>query len=115
MSAAKAKGTRFESQVRDYVKLWKPDAERRAMQGAKDLGDIYIPGEKRFVLEIKAHRELKLAMFIEEARKEASNANVPYGVVVHKRRMATTGEAYVTMPLFAFMGLIYGDPVERGE
>ena len=115
MSAARQRGTLLESQARDYIKLWVPDCERRPAQGSKDKGDLFIPGEKRFIIEVKNHKEMKLAMWIEEAKVEADNAGVPYGVVWHKRRgCGIPGEQYVTMPAFVFMGLVYPDgPIER--
>lgn len=117
MNASKKKGTDFESQVvLPFIKIWKPEAERRTLAGNKDKGDIYIPGEKRFVLELKCHKDMKLAAWVEEARVEAGNAGVPFGVVIHKRRgTRTPGEQYVTMPLFAFLGLVYGEPPEPGN
>lgn len=112
MSAAKQKGTSFETLVTNYIHNWKPDAERRAMQGSLDKGDIFIPGEKRFVIECKNHKAFNLSGWVEEARTEAENAGVPFGVVIHKRRLAgQPGEQFVTMPLFVFSHLVWGDPV----
>lgn len=111
MSVERQKGTFFETMICKFIKVWKPQTERRGMQGRNDRGDIYIPGEERFILECKNQKTMKLAMWIEEARTEAVNAGVPYGVVVHKRKgTQLAGEQYVTMPLFAFLGLVYGDP-----
>jgi hypothetical protein len=112
VSVNKARGTAFETLIVNFLKMWQPDAERRAMQGQLDKGDIYIPGEKRFVIECKNTKELKLAQWVEEAKVEADNAKVPYGVVVHKRRLSgNPAEMYVTMPLYAFVGLVYGEPI----
>lgn len=111
MSRSKAKGTSFESSVLPAIKGKRPEAERRALQGANDKGDFNIPGEKRFILEAKNHKEMKLAEWLREAEAEAQNAGVPHGVVVHKRRGKTDPrEQYVTLKLGSFLDLVYDEP-----
>jgi hypothetical protein len=107
---SKAKGTSFESSVLPAIKAKQPLAERRALEGVNDKGDFYIPGEERFIVEAKNHKEMKLSEWIREAEIEAKNAGVPHGVVVHKRRGKTDPrEQYVTMKFGDFLDLVYPD------
>lgn len=74
-----------------------PFAERRALQGALDTGDINLsPGAP--VIEVKDHKTLSLAQFVDEATAEAINARAPFGVAWIKRRgKSSPGEWYVVM------------------
>lgn len=98
MSANKARGTRWESAVvtflRDHGFTF---AERRALNGARDLGDITgIPGGP--VIECKSQARQSLAEWLDEAQVEAQNARAPFGVVWFKRRgKGSAGEGYVLM------------------
>ena len=101
MSASKAKGTRFESDVVGYLKehgfQW---AERRAQGGSKDRGDI--AGVLGWVLECKAEKAISLAGYVEEARTEGGNAGLRWFAAIVKRRNKGPGDAYVVMPLSVF-------------
>ena len=109
MSASKQKGTAFESLVLREFKLHYPGAERRAMQGALDKGDLLLPGEDRFVVECKNVSRWNLPEWLREAEAEARNAGVPYGVVASKRRgNAQPGDQYIHMTVSAFLGLVKG-------
>lgn len=97
MSAARAKGTRWESAIVEYLReVGATQVERRALGGANDKGDIAgIPG---VVIEAKAAARLELAAWVAEAREEAANASAPIGVVWHKKRgKASPAHGYVTM------------------
>ena len=103
----KAKGTAFESSLLPYIRNFYPYAERRVQGGAQDKGDYNLPGESRFILEAKCHKSMSLSEWLSEAEKEAKNAGVPYGIVVHKRRGKTDpAMQYVTMTLKTFMELV---------
>jgi Holliday junction resolvase len=98
-SKNKAKGTAFETLVVNYLRDHGfPHAERRALAGTHDLGDILTgPG---LVWECKNHQTLKLSEWIEEARKEKENANATHGFVIAKRRgKGDAGEQYAIMTL----------------
>lgn len=111
MSAARAKGTAFETLVLQAFRAHYPQAERRALQGALDKGDLLLPGETRFVVECKNEKRTDLAGWHAEAVVEAANAGVPHGVVVHKRRgKGGAGQQWVTLSLDSFLDLI-GDSV----
>jgi len=45
----------------------------------------------------------KLGAFVREAEQEAQNAQVPFGVVVVKRRSDHVGRSYVVMSLDQFV------------
>lgn len=106
MSASKQRGTRWETAIVDYLRAnGAPHAERRALNGAKDRGDVAgIPG---LVIEAKSHTGMRLADWIAEAEAEARHAGAALGVVWHKRRgRASAGDGYVTMTGAAFAHLL---------
>lgn len=106
MSAAKAKGTRFESAIVDFLRgRGFPHAERRALNGTKDRGDISgIPG---VVIEAKSQARHSLAEWLEEAEVERDNANARIGAVWFKRRGFTSpGRGYVLMDGATFTDLL---------
>lgn len=114
MSAQRAKGTRLERLVADYLAgaLGDDRIDRMPAHGAKDRGDIAgirtVLGE-RVTVEVKNHARLDLAGWISEAETEAGNNDSPIPVVVHKRRgKGAAGEQYVTMTLDAFARLLGG-------
>ncbi len=84
-----------------------PYAERRAQRGARDCGDV--AGVIGWVLELKNHREMDLATWMNEAQKEAINDGSYRHAVVHKRRGKNVRDAYVTLPLWAFADLLADD------
>jgi len=97
MSKNKARGTSFETLiVRFLADHGFPHAERRALAGQADLGDILTgPG---LVWECKNHKTLKFSEWLEETETERQNANADYGVLVAKRRgKGDAGEQYAVM------------------
>ena len=106
MSAAKRKGTAAESAVVAYLRdRGAVHAERRALHGANDRGDVTgIPG---VCIEVKNHQHIDLAAFVDEAQRESWNGPVPeVGAAWIKRRgkgspgdwyVAMTGEQFVTL------------------
>ena len=79
-SANKRKGTRFESDVVQYLNDNKPySVERRAQHGAFDRGDVV--GVPDWAIEIKnvADWSKRLGSFVAEAETEAIHAGVPGG------------------------------------
>ena len=108
MSRNKAKGTRAETAVVDYLRRcgWRY-AERRSLNGSKDRGDIAgIPG---VVIEVKDHAAMSLAAWVDEAETERVNDAAYVGVVWHKRRgKAGAEDWYVTMSGAVFAELLAG-------
>jgi len=102
----KARGTAWESAVRDYLNeelgLYHPrgwrngetvtpfirpadpmNVRRAAQEGARDVGDVHaVP----FVLECKDVQAPAVPAWLRQAHVEAKHAGYPYGVVVHKTR-----------------------------
>lgn len=106
MSRERAKGTRAETAVVDFLRAhgW-PHAERRATRGHRDGGDIAgIPG---VCIEIKDQGKMELGTWVNEAKIEALQADADLGMVWHKRRgMADAGGWYVTMDGATFARLL---------
>lgn len=83
MSKSKAKGTTAEREVVRYLQQWWPAAERRALSGNKDKGDVAgIPG---VVIEVKAAARLELAAWRRETIIEMANAEALRCMLVVKR------------------------------
>ena len=111
MSASKARGTKWETAIARYlVDSGFPSAERRALAGNADRGDIAgVP----VVVEAKNAARTELAAWVDEAQAEAVNAGVDVGVVWHHRRgKSSPGDGFVTMSGAAFVRLLRG--VGRG-
>lgn len=97
MSASKAKGTRWESAVVEFLKgVGWPYAERRALSGREDQGDVAgIPG---VVIECKNQNRQSLAEWLDEALTERNNASADVGAVWFKRvGRGSPGDGYVLM------------------
>jgi hypothetical protein len=84
VSKQRAKGTAFETLIVRYLNEHGfPHAERRALHGTHDLGDI--TGTPGIVWECKNHKQIRLAEWLTETETETSNANAEIGVLVAKR------------------------------
>lgn len=98
MSTSKAKGTAFESGV---VKALHGGgflhAERRALAGTLDKGDVILG--PRYVIECKAAKKIELAEWSKETLQEKVNAGADYGILVIKRPRKSIADAYAVMPL----------------
>lgn len=106
MNAAKQKGTAWESKIVFFLHLagW-PHVERRALNGAKDKGDISgIPG---VVIEAKNQNRISLAEWVDEAESEGENADAGVRVVwMHRKGKASAAEGYVVMTGLQFASLL---------
>lgn len=106
MSAAKDKGTRWETAIVHALRTAGfTGAERRAGRGARDGGDITgVPG---LVVEAKNCRRDELAEWVDEAARERVNDGARYGVVWHHRRSkADPVDGFVTMSGGDFLRLL---------
>jgi Holliday junction resolvase len=80
---SKAKGTTAEREVVRYLQNWWPAAERRALSGNKDKGDVAgIPG---VVIEVKAAATQLIGPWQRETLTEMANAGVDACMLVVKR------------------------------
>jgi hypothetical protein len=121
MSASKRKGTTWESAIVQFLRdNGVPHAERRALGGAKDRGDIAgIPG---VAIEAKSAARIDLAGWIDEAEAERVNDGADVGVVWIKRRGKTSpGAGFVILTgdqlvqLLAAAGYIEQPPAGDAE
>lgn len=106
MSRNRAKGTAWESAiVRALIDNGWPHAERRALAGANDKGDI--AGIAGVVIEAKSVKAITLADFLDQAHTERDNAGASIGAAWIKRRGKTSAEhGYVVMDGATFMQLL---------
>lgn len=97
MSKQKAKGTRLETAVVDYMAwaLGDNGIHRETLHGSMDVGDIggvYLQGEP-VTIEVKNTARLDLAAHYKEAEIEAGNKDSILPVLVQKRRGVGIGPA----------------------
>lgn len=106
MNRSKQKGTAWESKVVGYLREcgW-PFAERRALAGSLDKGDLTgIPG---LCCEMKSAARIDLSGWLDEAEVERDNAGARIGVAWIKRRGHTSaGKGYVVMSGETFVQLL---------
>jgi hypothetical protein len=108
MSRSRAKGTAGESAVVNWLlaKGYRY-AERRALQGSRDRGDIAgLPG---VVIEVKACKQWEPAAWIGELETEITNDGTPdaVGVIIIKRRGTTdVGKWYALMTADQWLTLL---------
>lgn len=106
MNPSKIKGTAAETAVVSYLqeKGWK-NAERRALQGVLDRGDI--SGVEGVCLEVKNQKAQDLAGWVAELTVEIMNAKAETGAVIHKKRgKSNVGDWYATMPVSLYVELL---------
>lgn len=106
MSKQRQKGTLHETNVVAFLRdNGFPYAERRALNGQFDKGDI--TGCGPLVFECKNHKELAFAEWLRETEVERVNANADFGIVVAKRRgVWDAGESYAVVTLDAMVRLL---------
>lgn len=111
MSAAKAKGTRWESDLVTYLAgvfrgRYGLEPRRVAQEGFLDTGDVH--GIDPFVAQAKAYRSWEEAMRVglDGAELQAQRAGRDYGVAFVKRPRRRTGEGYAVMRISTFARLL---------
>ena len=97
MSRSKDRGTAWETAIVRFLNTnGFPYAERRALRGGNDRGDI--AGLPSLVIEAKHVARTDLAGWVDEAELERDNDGARYGAVWFKRRGTTNpGRAYVLL------------------
>jgi hypothetical protein len=105
VSASQAKGTAWASALVTYLQSagW-PHAERRALLGANDRGDI--AGIVGLVIEAKNAKAVTLAAWLDEARREATHAGDKGVVWFHRRGRSSPGDGFVLMDGETFVNLL---------
>lgn len=105
VNPSKIKGTKAETAFVAWLRNWFPYAERRALRGEKDCGDVTgIPG---LVFEVKDHSTWHLASWLRETEQERVNANAEYGLLV----MKPPGVGYTRVNQWA-VAVYQNDPIE---
>ena len=99
MNSNKAKGTRWESAVRDYLNSTGQAAHRIAQAG-DDVSDVHLNG--MWAIQCKDVAQQRYAEWVPAAERQADAAGLKYSAVVHKRRNLSAGEALVVMTLDQF-------------
>jgi len=110
---SKRKGVSWESRIVDYLRSvnW-PHAERRALHGVNDKGDITgLPTAVPVVIEAKNAARVELAAWVDEANREAANVGpTALGVVwAHRKGKGSPDDGYVVMDgatFAAFLGFL---------
>jgi hypothetical protein len=105
MSRSKRAGTAWESRVVAHLREhgW-PKAERRALAGGKDKGDVI--GVDGVVLEAKAAQAWRVGDWLKELTAEKRNAGATQGALVIKRRQQPVGKALVLLELDDYLELL---------
>lgn len=103
---SKTKGTAWESAVTAFlIEAGWPYAERRALAGNLDKGDI--AGVPAVMIECKAEKAITLGTYAAEVAVEKANANAKVGVAWIKRRgKASARDGYVVMDGAQFVELL---------
>ena len=109
---SKAKGSRFEVAVRDWLAHRGVRVVRNPPAGTKDVGDLTVwdADGDAWCLELKATKSLDLASGMRELKAEKLNAGTEFGVCVFKKRNAPIADAYVVMSLDDFASIVAGEP-----
>lgn len=108
----KAKGTKFEVDLEDYLNEALMKARRLPRAGAKDIGDVaLILKALTIVIEAKNVKKQDMSEWLRQADVESCNYELKYGVptipvVATKTRQKGIGEARVTMNLDTLLELV---------
>ena len=104
---SKQRGTAWETAIVRTLRVnGFPNAERRALAGTHDLGDVTgIPG---VVIEAKRQKQLALAAWVDEAVVEGINAEADVAAVwAHRKGKANPLDGYVVMTGRQFVALLH--------
>ncbi len=115
MSRSKAKGTKWESRLVDFLRQsGHQRAERRASNGVNDRGDV--AGIDSWVIEAKNAARIELGPWCDEAEREAKAAGVARWAVVFPRRSHSAAKAFAVVPLWLLAELMREDvPVRTND
>lgn len=91
---SKQKGTKAETNVVKFLEANGIKAERKALHGSNDLGDVHVSGNIEMILEVKAGKQTEnpnrtqIEEWMRQARTEGDNAELPVALVVVRYRRA---------------------------
>lgn len=107
MSRSRRLGTTWETAVVTWLRDYWPNAERRALNGAKDRGDI--AGIPLVVIECKNAKTITLAAWLDELAAEMANDTAEVGALWVKRRgKASAGDGYIVLHPTVLVRLLKG-------
>ena len=116
----KAIGTAAETAVVRYLAAHGfPAAERRALHGATDLGDI--TGTPSLCWEVKGGEAAKdasdkqVAAWLDETREEAGNAGATYGFLIVQRRQKGVRDWWAVLDVCDLAKLVRCDSREQAS
>lgn len=105
VNKAKTQGTAYESAiVRHLVERGWVNAERRALRGTKDAGDL--TGVLGVAASFKAVRTWRVAEWLDELAKQRANAGATHGVLVVKRWRKPIGRSIAMLDLDDYLRLL---------
>lgn len=103
MNPSKDKGTKFETRVSRYLNGQGVPAERMALKGSADEGDLRAVSRCGPVsIECKDRKRISLKEWFEEAERESRNAGCAMPMLIIHRQgcgQASTGSNYAVMRL----------------
>lgn len=109
----KVKGSKFESDLENYLNESGMKARRLPRAGKNDIGDVdmRVSDSVTLVMEAKNVKADAMAQWLREADIEACNHEIRFGVptvgcVVRKARGKSIGEARVTLTLDQLVNLL---------
>ncbi len=101
---SKQKGTRFETEIANFLRASGFDTWRMAQTGHDDQGDI--GGLRDFAIEARNRKRLELAKNVDDANDRARAKGCRYGVTIMKRVSRPIEDSYVCMDLATFNELL---------
>ena len=117
---SKSIGTASERAVVRYLAAHGfPAAERRALHGATDLGDI--TGTPSLCWEVKGGEAAKdasdkrVAAWFDEAREEAGNAGATYGFLIVARRRKNVRDWWAVIDVCDLAKLVRSDALNQSS
>lgn len=106
-NSSKAKGSKFERLIADYLIERGFPCERIPAGATADRGDLWVPVIEFPTIDCKNHARPQLGAWVDRAYEQADNAGRVAGVVVHKRHgVADPAEQFVTTSLAMFLRLL---------
>jgi hypothetical protein len=114
----KAKGDKFERDLRDHFLARGWDADRTRAGYARDHGDIHLavtPTGPRVIVQAKNHRRITLPEWLRQMAEQKHDAGAEHAVLVVKRSgIGDPGKSYAVMELDDLLALLrqagYGSP-----
>lgn len=107
---SKQKGTKFETAITRHLNAKGIPAERCALHGSSDVGDIRaVIGGEVLIIECKDCKRIELAKWFDETEREVINAGGDIGVLVIHRAgcgPAKVGGNYAVIDLDELISLL---------